>query len=412
MMKSEGAVKCPAKNRSFLPSLDATEGPAWVKEPMKPEGTKIAPPSQNVPAKGIILALPSAVSKSHPVLKKEVGVISRSGVNNCPEKPSANLDGVQKRPIQRTETTKHMPPKEAFLEKFPKMKLKAIKDEKSKCREGPVVVHPDRSSIGAVKCPADERSCVSSKNATKVSKEASQTKENPKPEGMKRAPPRRNVPAKRAKVAVSSDGANSQPLRPDSDSDVSSVEDEPCSSSCVSFTRWGFASKGDALHVSMEKLQYASHQNTRHHEIMAKNVQGNDSNRKEFYEQEQRFQKQHKQDDARLEAEIKAALQQQRERWRKAQRLMPENMKKSVFFDDDYTSVRELESLIGDCSTLCTHSVRWHTPALKRSSSGRCTSPLSPLEQLGLFMKEEYDFDDDDDGMVLDGLEEGELLPQ
>ncbi|KAL9256697.1 hypothetical protein AKJ16_DCAP15983 [Drosera capensis] len=207
------------------------------------------------------------------------------------------------------------------------MDLKPIKDEKSKCREGPVVVRSDRSSIGAVKCPADERSCVSSKNATKVSEEASQTKENPKPEGMKRAPPRRNVPAKRAKVAVVFFRWNSQPLRPNSDSvgAVSSVEDEPCSSSCVIFTRWDFASKGDALHVSMEKLQYASHQNTRHHEIMAKAcafliTNGNDSNRKEFYEQEQRFQKQHKQDDARVEAEIKAVLQQQRETWRQAQR--------------------------------------------------------------------------------------------
>ncbi|KAL9262046.1 hypothetical protein AKJ16_DCAP15704 [Drosera capensis] len=128
MLKSEGAVKCPAKKRSFLPSTDAPEGPAQVKEPMKPDGTKIAPPSQNIPAKGIILALPLAVSKSHHVLKKEVEVISRSGVNNCHEKPSANLDGVRKRPIQRTETTKHMPPKESFLEKFPKMDLKAIKE--------------------------------------------------------------------------------------------------------------------------------------------------------------------------------------------------------------------------------------------------------------------------------------------
>ncbi|KAL9262045.1 hypothetical protein AKJ16_DCAP15703, partial [Drosera capensis] len=157
--------------------------------------------------------------------------------------------------------------------------------------------------------PADERSCVSSKNATKVSEEASQTKEthrNLKPE---ESSTKEECSSKKGQ---SCSGA------------VSSVEDEPCSSSCVSFTRWDFASK----------------------------------------------------DDAHLEAEIKAALQQQRERWRKSQMRMLENMKKSVFFDDDYTSLRELESLIGDCSTRYTHSVRWHTPAHKCSSSGRCTRPI------------------------------------
>ncbi|KAL9232227.1 hypothetical protein vseg_007360 [Gypsophila vaccaria] len=112
---------------------------------------------------------------------------------------------------------------------------------------------------------------------------------------------------------------------------------------------------------------------------------------------------------ARIEAQVRAAdlaarlkaddeRKKQRQQAREAARAALEKMERSINLDDNFHTLRDLEALIGRSSIVVCHD----------SKSRRV---WSPLERLGLYIKAEYRFGDDDDDILsreLD-LEEGEV---
>ncbi|XP_004485967.1 transcription factor GTE12-like isoform X2 [Cicer arietinum] len=135
--------------------------------------------------------------------------------------------------------------------------------------------------------------------------------------------------------------------------------------------------------------------------------------------EKERLERLQREEQARIEAQIKTAeaaarmraeeeLRQQREKEREAARVAIEKMKRSVDIEHNLEVVKELESLSG-----CTLSYK----ALGGRNDYRTAMEKldklqfeNPLERLGLFIKDDYIADDDDE--VLNGgvWEEGEIF--
>ncbi|KAE9601213.1 putative chromatin remodeler Bromodomain family [Lupinus albus] len=106
---------------------------------------------------------------------------------------------------------------------------------------------------------------------------------------------------------------------------------------------------------------------------------------------------------ARIEAQIKSAEVAARIKAREAARVALEKMERSVEVENNSQCLKELEMLCG-----CVQS--FQAPNNKNGFRVAIeTSDKSPLEQLGLFIKDEYVTADEDEE-VLDCWEEGEIL--
>ncbi|KAL3376972.1 hypothetical protein AABB24_003410 [Solanum stoloniferum] len=127
------------------------------------------------------------------------------------------------------------------------------------------------------------------------------------------------------------------------------------------------------------------------------------------------LEKQQLEEKARIEAELKAAevasrrkaeadLKLQRERQREAARIALQKMERTVEFEDNLKILRDLEKLCKCCSE-----------AENLSGNGDGFTIIlgeNPLERLGLCIKEDYLYDDEDEDAILSGgdWEDGEIL--
>ncbi|KAI3409406.1 uncharacterized protein J3R85_019345 [Psidium guajava] len=135
-------------------------------------------------------------------------------------------------------------------------------------------------------------------------------------------------------------------------------------------------------------------------------------------QEKERLERRQREEKARIEAQIRAAeaaermraeaeARKQRERDREAARIALQKMEKTVDFEENLKILKELEMLSG-----CSGS----SPRLTDGDDGsEVVSGVfdgahyrNPLERLGLFMKDEF-LEDDDDEKILIG-EEGEIL--
>ncbi|XP_019444599.1 PREDICTED: transcription factor GTE12-like isoform X2 [Lupinus angustifolius] len=130
--------------------------------------------------------------------------------------------------------------------------------------------------------------------------------------------------------------------------------------------------------------------------------------------EKERLERIQREERARIEAQIKVAelsarmkaeeeFKKRREEEREAARVALQKVESSVEIENNLECLKELEMLSG-CK-LC------YQPMSTKDGSGVAMRTLdkSPLEQLGLFMKDEYVTAGEDEE-VLDGCEEGEIL--
>ncbi|GAB4831533.1 hypothetical protein Ancab_005545 [Ancistrocladus abbreviatus] len=202
---------------------------------------------------------------------------------------------------------------------------------------------------------------------------------------------------------------------PDSDGAVSTLDEEHgCASTHVTSTSGATTTEAfefqlppdKALRAAMLKNRFADTILRAQHKIICDTADGSAdmSKRQQEIESLERKQCEEK---ARIEAQIKA-LQLQRQREREAARIALEKMEKSVDINDNFDILRDIQMLIGDCIQTCfSHGYRQSSAAWNQFKGGRVTSPL---EQLGLFIKQEYMVDDDEEAFLEADLEEGELL--
>ncbi|PON54613.1 Bromodomain containing protein [Parasponia andersonii] len=145
----------------------------------------------------------------------------------------------------------------------------------------------------------------------------------------------------------------------------------------------------------------------------------NKSNPKKLKQEKEILERRQREEKARIEAEIQAAeaasrlkaeieLKQQREREREAARVALAKVEKTITIEQNLEVLRELELLSG-FKPSCYIFKRYKGRGIYVESSGQ-TDIRSPLERLGLFIKEEYLVDEDEDEEAILNGEEGEIL--
>lgn len=141
--------------------------------------------------------------------------------------------------------------------------------------------------------------------------------------------------------------------------------------------------------------------------------------------EKERLERQQQEERARIEAQIRASEEaarmrteaerkMQREREREAARLALQQMVKTVEIVNDHKILEDLEQLSG-----CSLSDQLSCGSCESSpgvSSGEKVHFVKALEQLGLFMKDDYLEDEDEDDIIIisgrgHGEEEGEICP-
>ncbi|KAL2936549.1 Transcription factor GTE8 [Bienertia sinuspersici] len=113
---------------------------------------------------------------------------------------------------------------------------------------------------------------------------------------------------------------------------------------------------------------------------------------------------------ARLKTEYE--LKKQRQAERKAAREAIEMVEKSVSVDDNWKVAKDFEALIRQPMVVTSHGDRSHANKNNVWSRMKSDKQKSPLERLGLYIKEEYRVGDEFDYIILadeDDLEEGEI---
>ncbi|XP_030547310.1 transcription factor GTE12 isoform X2 [Rhodamnia argentea] len=135
-------------------------------------------------------------------------------------------------------------------------------------------------------------------------------------------------------------------------------------------------------------------------------------------QEKERLERRQREEKARIEAQIRAAeaaermraeaeARKQRERDREAARIALQKMEKTVDFEENLKILKELEMLSG-CSGSSPHLADVDDGSEVVSGVFDGAYYRNPLERLGLFMKDEF-LEDDDDEKILIG-EEGEIL--
>ncbi|GAA0144834.1 DNA-binding transcription factor [Lithospermum erythrorhizon] len=180
-----------------------------------------------------------------------------------------------------------------------------------------------------------------------------------------------------------------------------------------------------ALRAAMLKSRFADTIFKARHKTLLE--QGDKADPVKLQWEKDKLEKQHREEKARIEAQIVAAeaashlraqselkmqrerereaaqseLKMQREREREAARIALEQMERTIDIDDNLKFLRDLELMS------------------RSSADSGCSlagSPANPLERLGLYFKEDFIEDDDDDDVEValvnseDGCEEGEIM--
>ncbi|KMS96665.1 hypothetical protein BVRB_8g200860 [Beta vulgaris subsp. vulgaris] len=137
-------------------------------------------------------------------------------------------------------------------------------------------------------------------------------------------------------------------------------------------------------------------------------------------QEKERLQKKQHQEKARIEAQLRAVqsakrsraeaeLRKQRQQEREAARLALEKMEQSVDLVDNLQVLKDMEDIIGSSLAVMYHDRRSRATMWSHIDSDKLSSPL---ERLGLYIKEEYRVGDDDDYAFQEegDWEEGELI--
>lgn len=222
---------------------------------------------------------------------------------------------------------------------------------------------------------------------------------------------------------------------PDSDGAVSALDEEnACPSSHL--TRVTNAASGEGrrtppldVQLSPQKALRAAMLKRRFADTILKAQQKTLLNQADISDPEklklekERLERRQREEKARIEAEIRAAvaasrvkaeteLKQQREREREAARVALDKMERTIEIGHNLEVLKELEILCGFTPSSYQHLTRDKGRQVLMVSS--CPADMrSPLEQLGLFIKDEYlqDEDDNEEEAILNGDgEEGEIF--
>ncbi|XAR66637.1 hypothetical protein NMG60_11012929 [Bertholletia excelsa] len=205
---------------------------------------------------------------------------------------------------------------------------------------------------------------------------------------------------------------------PDSDGAVSALDEEhTCSSLKTSITATNSSSREVCsplidIPLSPKKALRAAMLKTRFAGTILKAKQktlldhGDNTDPMRLKQEKERLEKQQREEQARIEAQIKEAeaasrlraeseLKMQREREREAARLALQKMERTVEIDCNLDALKALEMLSGS------------EPGLGPADG---SSFGNPLERLGLFIKDDYMGDDDEEAILNGDGEEGEIF--
>lgn len=215
---------------------------------------------------------------------------------------------------------------------------------------------------------------------------------------------------------------------PDSDGAVSALDEETVCPSSQLVASAVAAANADAsvegwdgpivdVQLSPKKALRAAILKTRFADTILKAQQktlldhGDKGDPAKLQQEKERLEKKQREEKARIEAQIRAAeaasrlqaeaeLKMQREREREAARLALQKMEKTVEFDENQKFLKDLEML--SCS-LNDHSMD------SEDGSEVVMGPYfgNPLERLGLFMKNDYIGDEDEEEAILNGDGDG-----
>ncbi|KAJ6333309.1 hypothetical protein OIU77_009219 [Salix suchowensis] len=134
-------------------------------------------------------------------------------------------------------------------------------------------------------------------------------------------------------------------------------------------------------------------------------------------QEKERLERRQREEKSLIEAQIRAAeaasrrreemdLKRQREREREAARIALQKMERTVEIEQNLDILKELERLCGCSTSFNFRFGRVKMEVVKKGESGACIG--SPLERLGLFMKD--DIEDEDGEFLGEDGEEGEIL--
>ncbi|GAB4827105.1 hypothetical protein Ancab_033992 [Ancistrocladus abbreviatus] len=414
IMDFDGAEKgCPEEESSFSSPARVDllpKGPVQLKEKMTPDDLKGAlirkkVPCSNPRAKGALIRKKVPCSNPH---AKGALIRKKATCSN----PIAALHGDSKAavvgPFSVGKDTNISPSKNIFIH--------------------------DMHSDGATSYLEEESSFPSPSHVDLFPKGPAKSKEAMKPENPKGASVRKNVPFSNPEAAPHSDSKFSvnslegqdrntskswmNRCDPVSNGAVSNLDECAYSGTNITSTSAVTGSEGwdisafeinlipnKALRAAMLKRRFADTILKAQQKTLLdpgdKVATVKKQQEKESLERKQREEK------ARIEAQIKAS-RMQRQREREAARIALEKMEKSVDIDDNFYMLREIQILIGDCIQTCfSHGYRQSNVACNQFKNGKVRSPL---EQLGLFIKEEYMEDDNEEALSEADLEDGELL--
>ncbi|XP_048329278.1 transcription factor GTE11 isoform X2 [Ziziphus jujuba] len=221
--------------------------------------------------------------------------------------------------------------------------------------------------------------------------------------------------------------AESHMSKSDQDSDVSALDDvNVCTTTQLTTPVTDATCGGEGWNTSLfdvqlspEKALRAAMLKRRFADTILKAQQktildhGDNTDPVKIQQEKKRLERRQREEKARIEAELEAAqaaskraeieFKKQLEKEREAARAAIDKMERSVVIEQNFEIQKELEKLSG-CSLF--HIL--NSVDVMRSF-GR-TNLRSPLEQLGLFMKDEYLADEDEDSILNGDGEEGEIF--
>ncbi|KAI4298196.1 hypothetical protein L6164_031784 [Bauhinia variegata] len=146
---------------------------------------------------------------------------------------------------------------------------------------------------------------------------------------------------------------------------------------------------------------------------------GDKANPAKLQQEKERLERMQREEKARIEAQIKAAeaaarmkaageSKQQREKEREAARAAIQQMERTVEIEHNLEILKELEMLSG-CKLSYQVLSRKNGSKKAAMKAFNKSQNESPLERLGLFIKDEYVADEDEEAMI-SGWEEGEIF--
>ncbi|XVF25561.1 hypothetical protein REPUB_Repub13aG0222600 [Reevesia pubescens] len=219
---------------------------------------------------------------------------------------------------------------------------------------------------------------------------------------------------------------------PDSDGAVSALDDENLCLSSQLTTPTTDAASGEGLltpifdvQMSPKKALRAAMLKSRFAETILKAQQktlldhGDKADPVKMQQEKEKLERRQREEKAKIEAQIRAAeaaarmkaeveLKKQREREREAARIALQKMEKTAEIEQNLEILKELEMLSG--WSLSNNQLHCRKNGSEKVSGSYGGTGENPLHQLGLFIKDEYSEDDDDEAVLNEDGEEGEIL--